>query len=318
MIILEGPDGSGKTTLANQLQLKQYHSTKESTYEDYLNPLVNLDLWDGVADRWIFSEYPYHILKGRDFAFTDKQWQNIILLTLIQNPTIVLCTHKPEQYTKDQYLPYTDWDTCLLLYRSFFTHNHIPFIEYDYANYRPISGSFIDDLLILEQGKNKYWSWWKDMWSQGIGCIGSIRPKVLIVAERLGPNNTNNIPFETGPTGKMITDMFIKTKTLLGDVAITNMVKDKRRSTRQPNSSDFDLLRTELEYLNPSRVLLMGSVAAQAQSTIKKYNIECYCLPHLGYYNRQHVKDMDKYYTSWKKILNYRKNIRKYVLKEVH
>ena len=224
MIIIEGPDGSGKTTLAKKLGLPYYHFTKESSYEDYLKPLCELKLFNAVLDRHIFSEYPYSLTMKRDFAFTMKQWHNIILLTLAQNPLIVLCTHKPapSEYPSDQYLPYAEWDECLRLYREFLSTHLIQHIEYDYLGR---TKAFIDTLLALETIHKDQVSWWPSIWKGGYGYICSTRPKVLLVAERQGPNNMNSLPFETGPTGYMLTNMLADTGTPLGKFAVTNMVK---------------------------------------------------------------------------------------------
>ncbi|GAI06502.1 unnamed protein product [marine sediment metagenome] len=134
MIIVLGPDSTGKTTLAQKLGLPYYHFTKDSTYEDYLKPLCALEMTDAVLDRHIICEYPYYQIMKRKFGFTQKQWHNIILLTLIQNPLFVLCTHKPEQhkYEKDQYMPYDQWDRCLALYKLFLSTHRIRYVEYDY------------------------------------------------------------------------------------------------------------------------------------------------------------------------------------------
>ncbi len=282
MIILLGPDGTGKTTLAQKLGLPYYHFTKDSTYEDYLKPLCTLELTNAVLDRHIICEYPYSNIMHRQPNYTMKQWQNVILLTLIQNPLIVLCTHKPPQnkYSKEQYLPYEHWDRCLALYRSFLNTHLIRYTEYDYAG--PIS---VKTLELMHEALVNKMEWWKPMWEAGYGCIGSTYPKVLLVAERLGPNNMNNLPFETGPTGRMLTDMIAETGTPLGKFAVTNLVKSYRRDTRNPNQEDFYHLRVELEHLKPQVVVFMGAVAKLGMRVAKELGIPRETMVHFGYYN---------------------------------
>jgi len=303
MIILLGPDMSGKTTLAQKLGLQYYHFTKDSKYEDYLKPLCTLEMTNTVLDRHVVCEYPYSQIMKRQPQYTMKQWHNIILLTLIQNPLVILCTHKPERgkYNKEQYLPYEQWDRCLALYRHFLSSHCISYMEYDY--YGPITIKAIE--LMHEKHKAKV-SWWRPMWKAGYGCIGSTYPKVLLVAERLGPNNMNNLPFETGPTGRMLTDMIASTNTPLGKLAITNLVKSFRRDTRNPEKSDLDLLRTELNHLKPKKVVFMGSIAKLGIKVAKELGIEHHEIYHLGYSSHRGITEVSKmpaYCDEWSKIM---------------
>jgi len=295
-----GPDHSGKSTLARELGLPYYHFDKDSNYSDYLKPLCELKLFNAVLDRHIICEYPYTKVMNRAFKFTMKEWHNIILLTLIQTPIIVLCTHKPLQheYSKRQYLPFERWNECLRLYREFLDTHLIPYVEYDYAGYTQLN-LFLE---LEEKYRNKV-SWWKPMWGAGFGCIGSSQPKVLLVAERMGPNNMNDIPFETGPTGSMLTDLFAQTGTPLGTVAVTNMVKSFRRDTRPPNGEDLSFLHTELKYLSPKKGVFMGSAAKVGIKVAKELGIQHEEIVHLGYYHHQGVTDMSGYNVRWKKIM---------------
>jgi hypothetical protein len=291
MIIIEGPDSTGKTTLAKrfseQFSLPYHHYTRESTYQDYLEPLCDLSLRRSVVDRWIFSEFPYSQVMEREFAFTLKQWHNIVLLTLAYKPLIILCTHEPSQakYSRDQYLPYDKWKKCLELYRKFFNDNNIKYIEYDYLG--PIT---INALNTVQSWFLEYSDWWCNMWRRGIGYIGSHAPNILLVAERIGPNNVNNLPFETGPTGHMLSEMLQVTGTPLGSFAVTNMVKSFRRDTRLPNLGDEHWLRTELTNLKPSKVVLMGDIAKRYGTKIaKEFNIEPIGMIHFGYYSHRGI-----------------------------
>lgn len=303
MIIILGPDASGKSTLVEKLGLHSYHFNKDSKYEHYLKPLCSLDAADAVLDRHIICEYPYSTVMRRQFAFTMKQFHNIVLLTLIQNPLVILNTHKPYQhdYSPNQYLPYDKWDRCLALYRHFLNTHHIRHIEYDYLG--PITVGAIE---IMHQKHIDEATWWRERWGVGVGCIGSTYPKVLLVAERLGPNNMNNLPFETGPTGRMLTDMIAETGTPLGKLAITNLVKSYRRDTRNPNESDYELLEEELEHLKPEKVVFMGGIAKLGIKTAKKCGIEHHEIAHFGYYSHRGITDvtkMPKYLDEWRKIM---------------
>jgi hypothetical protein len=305
VIILLGPDGTGKTTLAKRLEgmgLKYYHFTKDSKYNDYISPLCKLEMTNAVLDRHALCEYPYSICMERAFKFNIKEWHNILMLTLIQNPLIILCTHKPNKldYDESQYLPYDRWDMCMKLYKEFLDTNHISYINYDYMMDRKSEDrKYVELSLNLSLGMK----WWHVHWSNEYGCIGYPHPKFLLVAERIGPNNMNNIPFETGPTGWMLSNMIQATKIPLGALAVTNMVKSFRRDARDVNENDLVLLQEEITNLKPKKVIFMGSPAKRGIPLAKSLGVDTDMIVHLGALNHRGVKDMSGYYNEWRKIV---------------
>lgn len=300
VIILLGPDGAGKTTLAKSFDLPYYHFTNNSKYEEYIIPLSTLGMVNAVLDRHMICEYPYAEVMGREFQYSMKQWHNVILLTLAHNPVVVLCTHKPTQkeYAKDQYMPYDKWDECLELYRFFLKTHQIRYIEYDYNS--PVT---VNSIKILHNRHMEQNAWWTPMWKDGVGYIGSAYPKVLLVAERLGPNNMSNLPFETGPTGKMLTEMLVNTKTPLGKFAVTNLVKAPRRDTRNPNIRDYELLDSEILNLKPEKVVFMGGVAKLGMKVAKNLGVEYEHVVHFGYFNHKRIAVTSEYHDNWRRIM---------------
>ena len=142
------------------------------------------------------------------------------------------------------------------------------------------------------------------MWEAGYGAVGSPFPRILLVAQQLGPGNIHNIPFEAGPTGVMLTDMLLNTNTPLGEIAITNFVKAPRRSTRRPNKEDLELFQLELEKLHPSKVIFMGSVALQGAALAKRLGIPYDHIEHLGYHYHRGTRNMSEYHTRWMQMLD--------------
>lgn len=308
MIVLIGPDGTGKTTLAHRLEnagLKYYHYSNKDGYIGYINPLCKLEYTNAVLDRYgYFCEYVYSTVMNRPIQFDIRQMHNLATMLLIQKPVIVLCTHKPRQseYAVDQYLPYEKWEKCLSLYRELLITNKIDFTEYDYAEHQPID-AFVESLLDFSSLDNSITLWWRRHWLAGYGCAGSATPDYLLVAERIGPNNTHNIPFETGPTGSMLSNMIVATHTPLGKLAITNMVKSFRRDTRAVNDRDIELLDEEITHLHPKKVIFMGSAAKRGIPVAKAHGCETDTMVHLGSFNYKGVSDMTGYHTEWAKML---------------
>jgi len=301
VIILLGGEGSGKTTLADKLAsvgYAKYHFTKDSQYKDYLEPLSKLDFMHAVMDRFIYCEYPYHICMNRPFKYSLKEFHNVILLSLAYNPLIILMTHIPkaEEYATDQYLPYNKLQQCIQLYKIFLKGNNIPFVEIDYG----LNVPDIDWIIKEERKLCSEIDWWIPMWKLGYGMVGSHHPKVVLVAERLGNYNVNEIPFQEGPTAYMLSDVLDMSSTPLGSIAITNLIKAKRGSVRAVNDSDLKFLELELIHLKPERVICMGSVAKGAIVVTQKLGIETRQIVHLGHLNYQGVHDLAPYARQWK------------------
>jgi len=296
LIVLLGPDNTGKTTLASQLisstrGLTYKHFTKDSGYSDYLPGLCSLEFSHAVLDRFAICEYPYARVMERQFKFSMKEFQNLVLLMLIQNPLVILCTHVPEHYN-DTYLPYEKWGECLNLYIEFLDNNHIPYYKYDYA-YPSIN---IEEMKVIDTLNIHSIAWWMPHWISGYGAIGARLPKVLVVAERIGPNNIHNLPFETGPTGYMLTDLIEKLHIPYNDITITNLVKAPRHDSRAPNDDDLILFEEELVNLQPQGVIFMGKVSYDAGKVVtKKLGIKSAHIEHLGALNHRGITDISAY-----------------------
>lgn len=328
MIILIGPDGTGKTTLAHRLaaldpELSYHHYSYKDGYSSYIEDMTSLSLLNAVMDRCPICEIPYHKVMNRQFQFTNKEFHNLMLMMLSYYPIIVLCIHKPDEstYAADQYMPYAKWDECLRLYEQFLKDNLIQYFTYNYT-YR--DGSLIEGIGTPEDLVNfnaqRYGSMfpWIRQWLAGYGSVGYKHPTNLIVAERIGPHNSHFIPFEAGPTGQMMSDLFDMTKTPLGATALTNMVKlgksisrSSAEYQRKANEEDLDLFRKELNFLQPAKVIFMGNTSKQAGAKIcKELNIPYDSILHLGALNHKGIRTINESYAfEWKRLLNIKSNI---------
>jgi len=304
MIILLGPDYTGKTRLgmklAKEYGLSYFHYIRDNKYKDYVEDMCSLKWFDSVLDRHAICEYPYSMVMDRPFRFTLKEWHNLILTTLIQNPLVVLCTSKPpeEKYPSSQYLPLSKWNECLDRYKEFLGTHMIRYITYDYSN-SPNTSHIYRTAVERSESMRK---WWVPMWEKGCGCVGSPHPRVLLVAERIGPNNIHNIPFETGPTGIMLSKLLYETRTPLGAFAVTNLVKAPRGDNRPPDKKDLELLETEVQNLNPEHIVFMGTIARRGIPLAKTYGIEYSEVPHFGALAHKGITDISSYIHHWRKV----------------
>ena len=311
MIIIEGPDHTGKTTLAkaiNELspELTYYHFTQHSGYSDYIEDLSSLKHLTGILDRHAISEVPYSHVMKRDFRFTQKQFHNLVLMTLAQNPLFILGTHEPpaEDYSPDQYMPISEWGLCMTKYLEFLHSENIEYLRYDYTKVGDLYPKFLAN---LHKSHLDSIEWVKPLWEKGMGYTGSPHPVILLVAERIGPSNSHCLPFEEGPTGYMLSEVIHDTHTPLGSIAITNLVKlDKyvdrasKEYKRPVNEDDLNLFELELQHLQPRKVLFMGKVSKDAGTHICDINFTpCDSIIHLGALNHQGIKDLTNYKIAW-------------------
>jgi len=290
MLVILGPDGTGKTTLANAVSLltgkKVYHYTYKHNYEDYIEPLSALHHYDAICDRYFFCEVPYSTVLGRKLQFSLKQWHNLVLLTLAHKPLIVL-TEK--RYTKDEdyndsVLPLEKWEECLAAYRKMLKDLDIPYT------------TETDPVVLAEeaQKREEEAKWWAKMWMKGYGGVGAWPAKVMIVAEILSPLNVHRIPFEAGPSGRYLSELLDGFP--LGRIFITNWIKDHK--------TDSQLLESELEHVEPRFVLLLGRIAREAIPLLRAYGVDYDTLTHPSAICRFRKREMRRYKEVFRNVLS--------------
>lgn len=84
MIIIEGLDGTGKTTLANNLLNKNYirinnNLTSESHYDKYVNIIKTSDI-NSVSDRSFISEMVYGKVLSSTTKLSEEEFINLVKL----------------------------------------------------------------------------------------------------------------------------------------------------------------------------------------------------------------------------------------------
>lgn len=302
MIIVLGSDKTGKTVLSRVLSYEKgtpyTHFTYKQDYQDYIRPLVSLSFLDRVLDRFWICEPVYSKTLQRKLKFRLKEIHNLSLVTYAQNPIAILCSYKPiEKEYSDDYLPYPLWDTCQAEYKKFLEKEGIPYREFDYD--RDDTFELVEWAIKKERENLEKIQWWVPLWKEGVGAGGQLQqPELLILAERLGPRNVSDIPFEAGPTGSLMSELLEFAEIPMGKVCITNLVKDKRGSTRGVNSRDLELFSLELEKTRPQKVVVMGKVAQKGIPIIEQHQIEYSVVDHLGFLNRKGgVGEKMRYFT---------------------
>jgi hypothetical protein len=221
--------------------------------------LANFEYFKAILDRFFFCEYPYSKVLGRKFAFTLKQWHNLVLLTLAQNPVIVLMDKKYGENYQDEVLPEEKWEQCLQLYREMFQELGITYYS------PPLDAGQI--LGIEKMHMQRIYPWWVSHWIRGYGGVGGHDAEVILIAEVLSPLNYANIPFQEGPSGHYLSEILEGLP--LAKLWITNWVKE------HDDKRDAQLLWEEICHLPKlKKAILLGAVAKKAAPILRRHGIE--------------------------------------------
>lgn len=329
MIILLGPDHSGKTTLARQLaeldppgtpgiHAEYWNADQHTEYLQYLDLLSGhrIDNRDAasfrpgsglerstqiVADRFFYCEGPYsEVYRQIPQRWNLKQLHNLHLLTLAHNPVIVLTNRiGPDYESREQLVGKKLFYPILNAYEEYISMYGLwPRVLPWNWKVPPMSVRELADFGVEKQSKVV---WWRNLMKKGIGGIGNtVNPKVVLVAEEIGPNNTHNLPFETGPSGYYLTDLLDQGDIPLSEFYITNY----HRAPTQ--AEDNALFAKEMQHLTPQSVILLGAEARKCIPICQALGIRIYTLNHPGWVvNHAHTlrdKELRKknYLAAWK------------------
>jgi len=295
MIIVEGADSTGKTTLARKICNNYGYTYKKwdqsHTYQqtiDWLSAFTGdpTAIQDVVCDRFpLFSEEVYGpLLRGRS-KFSLKEQHNMYLLLQSMRPLIVLCNVFNEAgFSNRPQLPTLEQNTeALTLYQDSYKKWEQFFAVVTYSMIHPFS---LSSLVSRNSGPPL---WWQNMFKRscaGMGRLGS--PRYFILAESIGPRNRHHIPFEAGPSGLFLSEVLEATETPLSQVFITNYVKGNFSEAENQVA-----LRTELEQTKPGRVIVMGSIARRGIPLIKYLGFPYRHVVHPSYWLRTGKRKQD-------------------------
>lgn len=151
LIIIEGPDRTGKTTLAKHLQetfcLDYIHCSKPKTDNPYLEYLELIDSIKKptVIDRVYFSEFVYGNLWRGKCGFSDKQFEDLDFKYMEKfGYVFVIHADAPTETIKqrciecgEDLLKFKEIDKCRELFDTIIERTKIPVVKYDSSYMRP-------------------------------------------------------------------------------------------------------------------------------------------------------------------------------------
>lgn len=300
LIILEGPDGSGKTTLARRLQaehsFKIVHAgpprhplSEEATLRRYLLPVVAAHAAGKpvVFDRWHLGELAYGpVLRGGS-TLTVRAWQLLERFYAAIDLQVVLCL-PPFKTCLNNWINNRDnellckAEDCTRVYaayvkiwRSEFAHSYV---RYDYTRHR--DGAMAQALATLSG------------YSLPLGFTGSPWPRFLFIGERA--NGRPDLPFmSTRASSGWLHDVLQDAGFAERELAFTN-TRDRRGQER-----DLTVAITHQLGLGPLTIIALGEAA---QEICHRQGVAAEPLVHPQHWKRFHSARRVEYVSQLKKI----------------
>ena len=256
VIILEGCDKTGKTTLAKRLsEVTGYNIIKCSApegdpYIEYVSKLFNVD--NVIFDRFCYGELVYGPIYRKKSQLSDVQLYNIELLLQARDAQLIYCyadqdfivekfKTEDETFAKEE-----DINQILLRYDDVVKNSRIKVSRHKIPteSFEAPSVSSVSHVLINSQ------------------YVGSLTPDVVFVGEK---NNLNampkykefSLPFDFGRSSTIL-------RKLIKDVGLTSYGMTNAFKHHLPSDQQASTLRAEFDALKPRVVVALGNVAAKA------------------------------------------------------
>jgi hypothetical protein len=331
VIIIEGPDNSGKTTLVSELlaadpTLRLLHRERfkpdagEGIGDSYLRALLPPDgdrvqHANSVADRLFASECVYGELYRGGCRMRDGQHLAIRNVLRGYGAIVVLCDPTDEviqrSWSEREQL-YPDPLRVARAYRKRWSEIFPGFaaVRYNF-NDKHAAGIRANLLSVHRQWLSELrdqLSWWSAI-PFGAGCLRN--PRLVLIGEGLSPIATTTVPFAHGPAGDFLAWAIAAAEKKIGSIQprlyVTNADKGTDRNAA--------LLREELRQLRLARgasVIALGREAERLLehvASVLPSGVWRAALPHPQYWRRFNWNRRGEYVAQLIKILQRKRSL---------
>ena len=159
LIIVEGQDGTGKSTLCNQLKkrgFKTIRRTRDSINFTFIEMNHLAKQYEPVVfDRAIFTPWAYRLFDGESLDIDDFTWSQIQIL--LKNAKVIMCENKDcfeisRKRGEDNITTVTEANALGMIYkfitRTLQLYNVCPVMEYNFET------NTVDDVINFIKGGN--------------------------------------------------------------------------------------------------------------------------------------------------------------------
>ncbi len=296
MIIIEGVDKSGKTTLAFELKkkfgldIKKYGVPDGDPLSGYINELQELHR-PKIYDRFLYGEYPYSKVKRPDQVFMDTHSFIMLELALLTKPHLVIWANPGIEEIQKNFLrlgdDYVD-DLVELMhiyehYEKIMHQSMCNVVHYDYRDPGSTEGIFT---YAKEQIHWDEWRRYEDWHNNGMYGIGTRYPRYLFIRDRF-PFTSRDMMWNY--EGKYLIDRIIAAGIPLKHCHFTSTIgKGYEKITLK-----------QITMMNPARVIALGNSAHEFlsyyQDDLHELGIEMAKVPSPWWWGRKKPDQSDEY-----------------------
>lgn len=297
MIIIEGCDKTGKTTLANSLNKKlgfdivKFNQPKtDNPYFEYMSFLEKVDN-PKIVDRFHVGEFVYPVIYNRPMVLTRRHFR-IIDLSLQTLGAIKILASTNVEFIKNKFkkdgeevnkIQDIELTTMLFnLYNSYISTGD-QFIDYD-LNEMPLNVA-IEKIEEISRLQYELLSFNNRKGLFNIGYQGSVRPDVLFVGERVNnehPKKDHSRPFDFSPSS----DLIYRLMNRFSKFAVINIfdINNKQVDIRLINS-----------LVKPKAVIALGNIAYEniLKQMADPYDVPVSKIEHPAYIKRFNISEED-------------------------
>jgi hypothetical protein len=309
MLIVEGPDNVGKSTLIKQLieldpslrVLKRERFKPNRGGSIGLSYLQALCPSDGdyathansIADRFFASECIYGQLYRGGCRMTVAEHSLIKHALLALGTLVVFCDPGDDAILgnwPDREQLYSD---PLGLSKAYRLELPSVFANFRVAKYNWVTATdddrrrLVDRHRLLMNERQRHLAWWGMAGRFGLGRAG----RYMFVGEASSPQATTPIPFAQGPAGEYLFRALERVESSLNASIIANSYFTNASKFKFA-TSDYQFLREEIAYFAPMRIISLGN---RARTALVDLNVQSYTVPHPGYWDRFHHDQLDLY-----------------------
>jgi len=319
MIIVEGPDNGGKSTLIKQLieldpglrilKRKRFDRHKDQTIgTSYLQELIPEDgdrVAHGyaIADRFFASECIYGSLFRNGCRMTAAEHRAVRNMLMAYGTVLVFCRppddtitetwkERKQLYDRDPLVVAQEYDARL--YSIFDGAAEVGF-DYDWTNELAdgMRQTIVDTHQQIQEERCAALTWWGAN-PYGIGQL--VDPDVVFLGESASPRAKVPVPFVAGPAADFLSKSLLKVRKVIGhdQFYITNAEKGTDKDTA--------VLRHELTQLGKVRAIVcLGKVAQEMYEYVQDdlpsvwERTKVITIPHPMYWRRFRWKERHQY-----------------------
>jgi thymidylate kinase len=296
MIILEGADLSGKSTLSKALRSHIPLLTKQANYgipdgdptDDYVKELKTCS-HPKLYDRFLYGEVPYSIVKRPTKRYISTFELTLLELMVLSRPHLVVyCRPQREEHFRrfadkgDEYITdATQLHRLIEEYDAMFEHTIAKVRIHDEYN--------TDSIITMAKrvALDSHWEdfrWWRRNCVEG---IGTLQPQYLFIGDKYNPRAPHQVTWWSS-SGRWLFDRLHSIRLPLNLCHFTNSVS---------NGHQVDM--NYLKFMKPKRIICLGNNArdmlARHADALWDQGIQLSKIPHPQWWKRFKSDNVKEY-----------------------